>query len=91
MPTLLDCIAFQENLLAQQVVFTAGVAEAKSKGRGEEAISQNLRILRAQNGRQIIIMFCNSQRSERKRYISLPRALHPPTTIGLRESQWKLT
>ncbi|KEF63185.1 uncharacterized protein A1O9_01162 [Exophiala aquamarina CBS 119918] len=70
--TFQDCIAFQENLLAQEVVFTAGVAEAKSKGRGEEAISQNLRILRARNGRQIIVMFCNSQRSERKRYISIP-------------------
>ncbi|KIX06730.1 uncharacterized protein Z518_04706 [Rhinocladiella mackenziei CBS 650.93] len=67
-----DCVHFQECLLDQTVVFTAGIAEAKSKGRGEECISQNLRILRARNGRQIILFFANSQRKEKKRYISIP-------------------
>ncbi|KAK5064381.1 hypothetical protein LTR84_000214 [Exophiala bonariae] len=67
-----DCVHFQEKLLDQQIIFTAGIAEAKSKGRGEECISQNLRILRARNGRQIVIFFCNSQRKEKKRYISIP-------------------
>lgn len=70
-----DCIHFQEKLLDQQLIFTAGIAEAKSKGRGEECISQNLRILRARNGRQILIFFCNSQRKEKKRYISIPRKI----------------
>jgi hypothetical protein len=55
------------------VVFTAGIAEAKSKGRGEECISQNLRILRARNGRQVILFFTNSQRKEKKKYITVPR------------------
>ncbi|KIW62083.1 hypothetical protein PV05_02134 [Exophiala xenobiotica] len=68
-----DCINFQEALLGQTVVFTAGIAEAKSKGRGEECISQNLRILRARNGRQVILFFTNSQRKEKKRYITIPR------------------
>lgn len=67
-----DCIRFQEALLAQKVNFVAGMAEAKSKGRGEECISQNLRVLQARNGIQTIIFFANSQRKERKRYISIP-------------------
>jgi cobalamin biosynthesis protein CbiD len=73
-------------LLGQSVVFTAGIAEAKSKGRGEECISQNLRILRAKNGRQVILFFTNSQRKEKKRYITIPReySRHPPigTTLS---------
>jgi hypothetical protein len=53
-------------------VFLAGVAEVKSKGRGEECISQNLRILRSKTGRQAILLFANSQRKEKKRYFSIP-------------------
>jgi len=67
-----DCIRFQEALLDQTIVFVGGIAEAKSKGRGEECISQNLRILRARNGKQTIIFFANSQRKEKKRYVSIP-------------------
>jgi len=67
-----DCVLFQESLFGQTVMFTAGVAEAKSKGRGEECISQNLRILRSRTGRQVILFFANSQRKEKKRYISVP-------------------
>jgi hypothetical protein len=67
-----DCVRFQEALFAQKLIFVAGVAEVKSKGRGEECISQNLRILRARNGKQTILFFANSQRKERKRYVSIP-------------------
>ncbi|KAJ9606095.1 hypothetical protein H2200_009056 [Cladophialophora chaetospira] len=67
-----DCVHFQEALLSQTVIFTAGIAEAKSKGRGEECISQNLRILRSRTGAQVILFFANSQRKEKKRYISVP-------------------
>lgn len=69
-----DCVRFQENLLASELVFIAGIAEAKSKGRGEECISQNLRILRGANDRQVILFFANSQRKDRKRYVSIPGA-----------------
>lgn len=48
------------------------MAEAKSKGRGEECISQNLRVLGAPNGALTIIFFANSQRKTKKRYISIP-------------------
>jgi aspartate carbamoyltransferase regulatory subunit len=65
-------VHFQEALFARQIIFVAGVAEAKSKGRGEECISQNLRILRSRNGTQTIMFFANSQRKERKGYISIP-------------------
>jgi len=68
-----DCVRFQEILLDQKLLFIAGVAVAKSKGRGEECISQNLRILRAKNGRRTIVLFANSQRKERKGYILIPR------------------
>jgi hypothetical protein len=54
------------------LLFIAGVAVAKSKGRGEECISQNLRILRAKNGRRTIVLFANSQRKEKKGYILIP-------------------
>ncbi|KAJ9272605.1 hypothetical protein DTO271D3_4414 [Paecilomyces variotii] len=67
-----DCVRFQEILLASELVFIAGIAEAKSKGRGEECISQNLRILRGANDRQVILFFANSQRKDRKRYVSIP-------------------
>lgn len=66
---------FQELILASKLVFIAGIAEAKSKGRGEECISQNLRILRGYNGKQVILFFANSQRKELKRYVSIPRTL----------------
>lgn len=72
-----DCVAFQEKLLDASIIFTAGMAEAKSKGRGEECISQNLRILRTRGGRQVILFFANSQRKEKKRYISIPRKCMP--------------
>ncbi|KIW17857.1 hypothetical protein PV08_05052 [Exophiala spinifera] len=68
-----DCVKFQEAILGQTIVFTAGIAEAKSKGRGEECISQNLRVLRGRTGRQVILFFTNSQRRERKKYITIPR------------------
>lgn len=67
-----DCVRFQEALFARKVIFVAGVAEIKSKGRGEECISQNLRILRTPNGKQTILFFANSQRKEKKRYVSIP-------------------
>jgi hypothetical protein len=54
------------------LLLVAGVEVAKSKGRGEECISQNLRILRAKDGRRTIVLFANSQRKERKGYISIP-------------------
>lgn len=58
--------------MASKVIFIAGIAEAKSKGRGEECISQNLRILQGQNGKQVMLFFANSQRRELKRYVSIP-------------------
>ncbi len=71
-----DWIRFQEVLLDQKLVFVAGIAEAKSKGRGEECISQNLRIMQSKSGKQNIVLFANSQRREKKRYMSIPcRAL----------------
>ena len=70
-----DCVQFQELILASRLVFIAGIAEAKSKGRGEECISQNLRILQGPNGKQVMLLFANSQRKEFKRYISIPGTL----------------
>ena len=67
-----DCIRLQEAILSQTLLFVAGIAEAKSKGRGEECISQNLRVLKSRSGRQIIVFFANSQRKEKKRYVSVP-------------------
>ncbi|KAL1962574.1 hypothetical protein VTN77DRAFT_9367 [Rasamsonia byssochlamydoides] len=67
-----DCVRFQEILLASELVFIAGIAEAKSKGRGEECISQNLRVLRGRHDRKVILFFANSQRRERKKYVSIP-------------------
>jgi hypothetical protein len=68
-----DCLRFQEAILGQQIVFTAGMAEAKSKGRGEECISQNLRIVRSRGTEKaIMIFFTNSQRKENRKYISVP-------------------
>ncbi|BDD57899.1 hypothetical protein MAP00_003223 [Monascus purpureus] len=67
-----DCVRFQESLLSAKLVFMAGIAEAKSKGRGEECISQNLRILRGGNGKLVLLFFANSQRKELKRYVSIP-------------------
>ncbi|KAJ5156475.1 hypothetical protein N7492_009278 [Penicillium capsulatum] len=70
-----DCAQFQELLLCSKMIFIGGMAEAKSKGRGEECISQNLRILRGPNGKHILLYFANSQRRELKRYVSVPRTL----------------
>jgi hypothetical protein len=67
-----DCIRLQEAILGQTVIFCAGIAEVKSKGRGEECISQNLRVLKSRTGRQLIIFFANSQRREKKKYVSVP-------------------
>ncbi|RMZ88798.1 hypothetical protein DV736_g3970, partial [Chaetothyriales sp. CBS 134916] len=67
-----DCIRMQEAILSQTVLFVAGIAQAKSKGRGEECISQNLRVLKSKNSRQIVVFFANSQRKEAKKYISVP-------------------
>lgn len=67
-----DCVRFQELLLGSKLIFIGGMAEAKSKGRGEECISQNLRILRGHNGKRVMLFFANSQRRELKRYISIP-------------------
>ncbi|KAL3472484.1 hypothetical protein BJX99DRAFT_235432 [Aspergillus californicus] len=67
-----DCLQFQELILASKLTFIAGIAEAKSKGRGEECISQNLRILRGTSGKLVMLFFANSQRKERKRYVSIP-------------------
>lgn len=81
-----DCIRFQELLLGSKLIFIGGMAEAKSKGRGEECISQNLRILRGHNGKRVMLFFANSQRRELKRYVSIPCKLshfylgpYPPT------------
>jgi hypothetical protein len=87
-------VRFQEALFARQIIFVAGVAEAKSKGRGEECISQNLRILQSRNGTQTILFFANSQRKERKGYISIPgrgRACRPALDCRFGDllcSQW---
>lgn len=67
-----DCVQFQEILLGSKLIFIGGMAEAKSKGRGEECISQNLRILRGQNQKRVMLYFANSQRAGLKRYVSIP-------------------
>ncbi|KAJ6043963.1 uncharacterized protein N7446_002160 [Penicillium canescens] len=81
-----DCIRFQEILLGSKLIFIGGMAEAKSKGRGEECISQNLRILRGHNGKRVMLYFANSQRRELKRYVSIPlncvAGIKPPKKAG---------
>ncbi|KAL4893830.1 hypothetical protein BDV59DRAFT_24500 [Aspergillus ambiguus] len=81
-----DCVQLQELILASKLVFIAGIAEAKSKGRGEECISQNLRILRGSHGRQVMLFFANAQRRELKRYVSIPLncvgSVTPPRRAG---------
>ncbi|KAK5106997.1 hypothetical protein LTS08_001122 [Lithohypha guttulata] len=67
-----DCDRFQEAVLGFAVIFAAGVAEISSKGRGEEAISQNIRVCRQKNGSLNLLFFANSQRKEKKRYLSVP-------------------
>ncbi|KAI9839525.1 MAG: hypothetical protein M1819_002151 [Sarea resinae] len=96
-----DFERFQETVFDQQLLFIAGVSEIKSKGRGEECISQNLRLLRAKNGRQTLLYFANSQKKEKKRYVSLPldsidrmnQAPKPgkPATLRLRPNTDQLT
>jgi hypothetical protein len=66
-------VRFQELLLNSKLLFISGMAGAKSKGRGEECISQNLRIFRGHNGKLVMLFFANSQRKEFKRYVSIPR------------------
>ena len=73
----IDCVQFQEILLGSKLIFIGGMAEAKSKGRGEECISQNLRILRGQNNKRVMLYFANSQRAGLKRYVSVPCESHP--------------
>ncbi|KAJ5389726.1 uncharacterized protein N7496_000794 [Penicillium cataractarum] len=81
-----DCVQFQELLLCSKLVFLGGMAEAKSKGRGEECISQNLRILRGHNGKRVMLFFANSQRGALKRYVSIPLncvgSVKPPKKAG---------
>ncbi|KAJ5928706.1 hypothetical protein N7466_007662 [Penicillium verhagenii] len=81
-----DCVQFQELLLCSKMMFIGGMAEAKSKGRGEECISQNLRILRGHNGKRVMLFFANSQRKELKRYVSIPlncvANVKPPKKAG---------
>ncbi|KAL4862760.1 hypothetical protein BDV12DRAFT_178412 [Aspergillus spectabilis] len=77
-----DCLHFQELILASKLVFIAGIAEAKSKGRGEECISQNLRILRGHSGKLVMLFFANSQRKEMKRYVSIPVSCIDSVTPG---------
>ncbi|KAJ5997223.1 hypothetical protein N7499_006470 [Penicillium canescens] len=81
-----DCVRFQEILLGSKLIFIGGMAEAKSKGRGEECISQNLRILRGHNGKRVMLYFANSQRRELKRYVSIPlncvAGIKPPKKAG---------
>lgn len=67
-----DSVRFQELLLSSKLVFIGGISEASSKGRGEECISQNIRILKGYNDRQVILYFANSQKKERKTYVSIP-------------------
>ncbi|CDM33649.1 hypothetical protein CBS147339_4087 [Penicillium roqueforti] len=81
-----DCVRFQELMLCSKLIFIGGMAEAKSKGRGEECISQNLRILRGHNGKRVMLFFANSQRRELKRYVSIPLncigSIKPPKKAG---------
>lgn len=82
--TFADCVRFQELMLCSKLIFIGGMAEAKSKGRGEECISQNLRILRGHNGKRVMLFFANSQRRELKRYVSIPREFRfDPATATL--------
>ncbi|OJJ46823.1 hypothetical protein ASPZODRAFT_131713 [Penicilliopsis zonata CBS 506.65] len=84
--TWMDCVRFQEALLASKLVFIAGIAEARSKGRGEECISQNIRVLCGRNDKLVLLFFANSQRKELKRYISIPinciESFHPGKRAG---------
>lgn len=66
-----DCAKFQEAVLGFSVLFVAGIAEIVSKGRGEEAISQCLRICRYTNGVLCLLFFANSQRKEKRRYTAI--------------------
>ncbi|KAJ9662056.1 hypothetical protein H2198_001598 [Neophaeococcomyces mojaviensis] len=66
-----DCDRFQEAVFGSSLLLVAGVAEISSKGRGEEAISQNLRVWKSKTGSSNLLYFANSQRKEKKRYTSL--------------------
>lgn len=67
-----DCLKFQKAVLGHDVIFVAGVAEINSKVRGYEAISQNLRVCRKANGAINLLFFPNSQKADKKRYLSIP-------------------
>lgn len=71
-----DFVQFQEAVLNSRVLFTAGAAEIKSKGRGEESISQNVRIIQSPTAQLTLIVFTNAQRKEKKQYIFIPRKSH---------------
>ena len=81
-----DCTRFQEAILGFSIIFVAGIAEITSKGRGEEAISQNLRVCKYNNDNLHILYFANSQRKEKRRYIAIPTSaiedLGVPKKIG---------
>lgn len=66
-----DCNRFQQEVLGLSLPFVAGVAEISSKGRGEEAISQNLRICKTAGGQMSLLFFANAQRKGQKRYLTL--------------------
>lgn len=83
-----DCVRFQELLLCSKLIFLGGMAEAKSKGRGEECISQNLRIICGPNGKRVILFFANSQRREHKRYVSIPRKYSYHSRMGPARSRF---
>lgn len=68
-----DCDKFEDAVLGQAVMFAAGVAEIRTKGRGEEATSQNLRVCKTPAGTTSVLYFANSLRRDqnRKVYVSV--------------------
>lgn len=73
-----DCVEFQQAVLGEQLIFIAGISKIKSKGRGEECISQNIRLCKNPSGRKTLMYFANSQRGDGKRYVSIPRRSSAP-------------
>lgn len=69
----LDCDKFEEAVLGQTVIFAAGVAEIRTKGRGEEATSQNLRVCKTATGTARLLYLANSLRRDRnpKAYVGI--------------------
>lgn len=68
-----DCDRFEDAVLGQAVIFAAGVAEIRTKGRGEEATSQNLRVCKTPVGTTSLLYFANSLRRDQnqKGYVSI--------------------